>query len=59
MLGLLRNALTLPAGSNVQVRESSKDLAHMNPRDIHRHLADAGLIPVRGRARPDAALISR
>jgi hypothetical protein len=59
MLGLLRHALSLPAGSNVQVRESSKDLAHMNPRDIHRHLADAGLIPVRGRARPDAALLSR
>ncbi|MGE0370388.1 MAG: host attachment protein [Gammaproteobacteria bacterium] len=49
MLGLLRGALTLPAGSKVEVRESGKDLAHMAPLEIHRHLAGAGLIPTRGR----------
>jgi mRNA interferase MazF len=41
--------LTLPPGSNVEVRESGKDLAHMAPLEIHRHLAGAGLIPTRGR----------
>jgi hypothetical protein len=49
MLGLLRGTLALPAGSNVEVRESGKDLAHMAPLEIHRHLAGAGLIPTRGR----------
>lgn len=47
MLGLLRGALTLPAGSNVELREACKDLAHMAPLEIRRHLADAGLIPAR------------
>jgi protein required for attachment to host cells len=49
MLGLLRAAVTVPAGSKVELRESAKDLAHMSPQDIHRHLAGAGLLPVRGR----------
>lgn len=49
MLGLLRGAMTLPAGLELEVRESAKELAHMSPHDIHRRLAGAGLIPARGR----------
>ncbi|MCC6208499.1 MAG: host attachment protein [Gammaproteobacteria bacterium] len=49
MLGLLRGALTLPAGSNIEVREAGKDLTHMPPLEIQRHLAGAGLMPGRGR----------
>jgi len=49
MLGLLRGALTLPAGSNVELRETGKDLTHMPPLEIHRHLTGAGLLPARGR----------
>jgi protein required for attachment to host cells len=51
MLGLLRAAVSVPAGSNVELRESAKDLAHMSPQDIHRHLGGAGLLPVRGKVK--------
>lgn len=50
MLGLLRSAVSLPAGANVELRESAKDLAHMSPQEIHRHLTGDGLLPVRGKA---------
>jgi protein required for attachment to host cells len=50
MLGLLRATVSVPAGSDVELRESAKDLAHMSPQEIHRHLAGAGLLTVRGKA---------
>ncbi len=47
MLGLLRNALDLPAANHVEVKEVAKDLARFSAQDIHAYLSDAGLLPAR------------
>ncbi len=48
MLGFLRETLTLPAGRKIEVREVAKDLARLNPLEIHRNLNSHGALPARG-----------
>jgi len=50
MLGYLRNSLEMPAIAQVEVKEVAKDLIKFSAQDIHEHLSDAGLLPVRKRA---------
>ena len=51
MLGLLRDALNIPAKSGIEVRELSKDLTKLTPIQIHEHLAMAGILQARQGAR--------
>jgi len=47
MLGLLRDALKIPAKSGIEVRELAKDLTKLKPTQVHDHLATAGVVPAR------------
>jgi protein required for attachment to host cells len=47
MLGLLRDALRLPAQSGITVSELATDVVKLAPDEIHAHLANAGLLPAR------------
>ena len=48
MLGLLRNALKIPAKSGIEVREPAEDLTKLRPAQMmHDHLAAAGMVPAR------------
>lgn len=47
MLGLLHDALSLPAKSGITVSELASDLVKLAPDEIHAHLATAGMLPAR------------
>lgn len=47
MLGFLRETLKLPPGKKIEVREVAKDLARLNPNQIHRNLNSHGALPAR------------
>jgi protein required for attachment to host cells len=47
MLGLLREALVLPAHSEIELHELAKDLTRLTPTEVQAHLAEAGLVPAR------------
>ncbi len=52
MLGFLRETLTLPPGKKIEVREVAKDLARLNPNQIHRNLNSHGALPARDNKTP-------
>jgi len=47
MLGLLRGALEIPAGSDIQVLELDKDLTRLAPQALQEQLAAYGILPKR------------
>jgi protein required for attachment to host cells len=47
MLGLLREAVMLPAHSGIELSELAKDLTQLAPTELQAHLAEAGLVPAR------------
>ena len=47
MLGLLREAVVIPAQSGIELRELAKDLTQLPPAELQTHLAEAGLVPAR------------
>lgn len=47
MLGLLRDALKIPAKSGIDVHDLAKDLTRLTTTQLHDQLAAAGLVPVR------------
>jgi protein required for attachment to host cells len=47
MLGLLRDALKIPAKSGIDVRDLAKDLTKLTTTQLHGQLAAAGLVPAR------------
>ena len=47
MLGLLRDALKIPVKSGIEVRDLAKDLTKLTPKQIHEHLATAGVLQAR------------
>lgn len=52
MLGFLREAVA-PAAGNLEIREAAKDLTSRNALHIHRHLAEAGVLPARENRAPN------
>lgn len=51
MLGLLRNAIEIPAQSGLKIVEVAKDLSKRSPQEIHENLADDQIIPAMKRPR--------
>ena len=47
MLGILRDALKIPAKSGIDVHDLAKDLSRLTTTQLHDQLTAAGLVPVR------------
>ena len=52
MLGFLREAISSPTRTKLEIREVTKDLASRNGMQIHRCLSEAGLLPERENRAP-------
>lgn len=49
MLGMLRAELSNALPAATEVRDLAKDFSGLTPPEVHRHLADAGVVPARER----------
>ncbi len=45
MLGVLRQAISVPAGAGFELRELAKDLTKFSPNEIHSYLAGENILP--------------